>query len=61
MEFIGPIPPAAHGTDVSVACEVPEDGAAGTIGRAMADQPELSLADQLKEIGGQLDWVRGYL
>jgi hypothetical protein len=28
---------------------------------AMADQPELSLEDQLKEIGAQLDWVRGYL
>jgi hypothetical protein len=28
---------------------------------AMADQPELSLDEQLKEIGAQLDWVRGYL
>ena len=28
---------------------------------AMADQQELSLQDQLKEIGAQLDWVRGYL
>jgi hypothetical protein len=28
---------------------------------AMADQQELSLDDQLKEIGAQLDWVRGYL
>ena len=42
-------------------CEVPVNPAAGTIGRAMADQPELSLSDQLKEIGAQLDWVRGYL
>jgi hypothetical protein len=30
-------------------------------GVAMADQQELSLEDQLKEIGAQLDWVRGYL
>jgi hypothetical protein len=42
-------------------CEVPVNPAAGTIRRAMADQPELSLEDQLKEIGAQLDWVRGYL
>jgi hypothetical protein len=28
---------------------------------AMADERELSLEDQLKEIGAQLDWVRGYL
>jgi hypothetical protein len=32
-----------------------------TINAAMADQPELSLDDQLKGIGAQLDWVRGYL
>ena len=35
--------------------------AAGTIACTMADQQELSLGDQLKEIGAQLDWVRGYL
>jgi hypothetical protein len=35
--------------------------AAGTIEFTMADQQELSLGDQLKEIGAQLDWVRGYL
>lgn len=29
--------------------------------RGMADERELSLEDQLKEIGAQLDWVRGYL
>ena len=28
---------------------------------AMADERELSLDEQLKEIGAQLDWVRGYL
>jgi len=27
----------------------------------MADERELSLEEQLKEIGAQLDWVRGYL
>ena len=27
---------------------------------AMADQ-DVSLEEQLKEIGAQLDWVRGYL
>ena len=46
---------------VSAGYEVRENAGAGTIGRAMADQPELSLEDQLKEIGAQLDWVRGYL
>jgi hypothetical protein len=30
-------------------------------GIAMADERELSLEDQLKEIGAQLDWVRDYL
>ena len=29
--------------------------------RAMADQPDKSLPEQLEEIGAQLDWVRGYL
>jgi hypothetical protein len=28
---------------------------------AMADERELSLHEQLGEIGTQLDWVRGYL
>jgi hypothetical protein len=28
---------------------------------AMAEERELSLKEQLEEIGGQLDWVRGYL
>jgi hypothetical protein len=28
---------------------------------AMADEIQLSLAEQLEEIGTQLDWVRGYL
>jgi len=28
---------------------------------AMADETQISLADQLEEIGTQLDWVRGYL
>jgi hypothetical protein len=32
-----------------------------TIVAAMADEREVSLEDQLKEIGAQLDWVRGYL
>ena len=32
-----------------------------TIRRAMADERELSLQEQLEEIGAQLDWVRGYL
>jgi len=27
----------------------------------MADERELSLKEQLEEIGAQLDWVRGYL
>jgi len=27
----------------------------------MADERELSLQEQLEEIGTQLDWVRGYL
>jgi hypothetical protein len=27
----------------------------------MADEQQLSLEDQLKGIGVQLDWVRGYL
>jgi len=27
----------------------------------MADERELSLQEQLDEIGAQLDWVRGYL
>jgi hypothetical protein len=56
-----PIPPAPDEGHVSATCEVPVDVSAGTIGRAMADQQELSLEDQLKEIGAQLDWVRGYL
>jgi hypothetical protein len=33
----------------------------GTIRRVMADERELSLQEQLEEIGAQLDWVRGYL
>jgi hypothetical protein len=28
---------------------------------AMAEERELSLKEQLEEIGAQLDWVRGYL
>lgn len=28
---------------------------------AMADENEIPLAEQLEEIGAQLDWVRGYL
>src|SRR5207249_2062585 len=32
-----------------------------TIDLAMAEERELSLQDQLEEIGTQLDWVRGYL
>ncbi len=28
---------------------------------AMADEPQIPLAEQLEEIGAQLDWVRGYL
>jgi hypothetical protein len=27
----------------------------------MADEQQLSLQEQLEEIGAQLDWVRGYL
>jgi hypothetical protein len=29
--------------------------------RAMAEHDEQPLAEQLEEIGAQLDWVRGYL
>jgi len=61
MEFMGLIPPAGPNEEMGAGCEVPVNPAAGTIRRAMADQPELSLEDQLKEIGAQLDWVRGYL
>jgi hypothetical protein len=28
---------------------------------AMADENQIPLAEQLEEIGAQLDWVRGYL
>jgi hypothetical protein len=28
---------------------------------AMADEVQIPLAEQLSEIGTQLDWVRGYL
>lgn len=28
---------------------------------AMADETQIPLAEQLSEIGTQLDWVRGYL
>jgi hypothetical protein len=35
--------------------------AAGTIGHRMPEERELSLQEQLEEIGAQLDWVRGYL
>lgn len=28
---------------------------------AMADDHQIPLAEQLEEIGAQLDWVRGYL
>ena len=31
------------------------------MGDAMADETQIPLAEQLKEIGAQLDWVRGYL
>jgi hypothetical protein len=34
---------------------------ADSITSAMADERELSLQEQLDEIGVQLDWVRGYL
>jgi len=61
MEFMGLIPAAGSNEEMRTGCEVPVNSAAGTIRRAMADQPELSLEDQLKEIGAQLDWVRGYL
>jgi len=27
----------------------------------MADEVQIPLAEQLEEIGAQLDWVRGYL
>ena len=30
-------------------------------GDAMADDVQIPLSEQLKEIGAQLDWVRGYL
>ena len=30
-------------------------------GGAMADETQIPLAEQLEEIGAQLDWVRGYL
>ena len=30
-------------------------------GIVMAEERELSLKEQLEEIGAQLDWVRGYL
>ncbi len=29
--------------------------------RAMADEEQKPLSEQLEEIGAQLDWVRGYL
>jgi hypothetical protein len=29
--------------------------------RAMADENQIPLSEQLEEIGAQLDWVRGYL
>jgi hypothetical protein len=29
--------------------------------RAMADEIQIPLSEQLEEIGAQLDWVRGYL
>jgi hypothetical protein len=29
--------------------------------RAMADERDRSLGEELEEIGAQLDWVRGYL
>lgn len=29
--------------------------------RAMADDVQIPLAEQLEEISAQLDWVRGYL
>jgi hypothetical protein len=29
--------------------------------RAMPDEREIPLDEQLEEIGAQLDWVRGYL
>jgi hypothetical protein len=61
MEFMGSIAAAGPNEEMRARCEVAVNPAAGTIGRAMADQPELSLEDQLKEIGAQLDWVRGYL
>ena len=32
-----------------------------TISGAMADETQISLSEQLEEIGAQLDWVRGYL
>jgi len=31
------------------------------MGDAMTDEPQIPLAEQLVEIGAQLDWVRGYL
>jgi hypothetical protein len=34
---------------------------ASTMADAMAEERELSLQEQLEEIGAQLDWVRGYL
>ena len=41
-----------------------ESGPRGTLpydDDPMADEQQLSLQDQLEEIGTQLDWVRGYL
>lgn len=29
--------------------------------RAMTDEIQIPLGEQLEEIGAQLDWVRGYL
>jgi hypothetical protein len=36
-------------------------GSADYDGAAMADDAQIPLAEQLEEIGAQLDWVRGYL
>jgi hypothetical protein len=40
----------------------PERGAVeARMAGAMADENQIPLAEQLEEIGAQLDWVRGYL
>ena len=52
---------ALHRGNATTAWRWDPRDASPTMTGAMADEAQIPLAEQLEEIGAQLDWVRGYL